>query len=520
MPQLIKRIIHEHHPFVNITEHDLELEINGKDVATPSPQSLDDGAEGSDVDTGPLSVSSQNERFYKDKNEALKHISMALNESSLSLDFVSLLISCVRPAAGTISMSAHLKKFVPPGSFNSDLVQSTVTPQAKEEQFKEEKIIGQGWKLSSLEASSDTLHNAGARLSEEVHREKIFWDTIKKNFNNKEILYKTRDKVTGKRVFAVKYGYADSGSTYRVKGSVMLKPMDGSLELVPIVEGKKTVVDGNRVVRVRIWGKRDGEDELIGESKSRMDEKLKSDGSIRSKIEKLRYFIFEEELFNQLMDEAVGLIAYNVKIESETKISIESHDEMIEVEYVEYVDEAEDEDTSMNGVTERSENNRAELFATYLRLMLTLKHKENLESKSQPTVLKSSNTRTLLKPYSLLLKPLVGRFRHQDAADGVYNLLKTLTTAESKLQVKKYCNITTDQLKQDPFKKISTPGLTAFQARFTGALTVRVDVDSFDFVNYVIHTKATFQGKPVLSTKFEDVAQLEECLKWLMDVYK
>lgn len=466
-----------------------------------------------------------NEEFFKNKNESLRYISTALNESSLALDFVSLLISCVRPAAGTISMSQHLKKFVPPGSLNSDIVNRNITPQEREAQFKEEKVIGQGWKLSSLENSAQKLRDSSARLSEEILKEKTFWDTIKKNFNNKEILYKTRDKSSGKRIFAVKYGYEDSGSTYKVQGSAVLKPTKNNqqIEFVPLnnVSGAE-----RKLLRVRILAKQNNDDEfsIIGESK--IDEKFSNDESIRSQIAKARYFIFEEELFNQLIGEASSLIAFNVKVESESKISIGLQDESIEIEYVEY-----DEETSPTEepVTERPANSRAELIATYLRLMLTVKYKKNLESKKQPIVVKTSNSHRLPSAYSLILRPLVGHFKHEQSLKKLYHLIKDISSSitDSTFTLTKYANITKKENEQDAFKRIFTTPLSKFSLTVSESLKIDVTLSSLDFLNQFIHVTA-FKAedlfgddqKKVLDVDFEDYRQVEECLVWLIEEYK
>lgn len=529
LSQLVPRIIHERGPFVNLSEDELKKEIDALTAEATGVEIQDDT--GANAEVGGLEETDEpttntNEEFFKNKNESLRFISTALNESSLALDFVSLLISCVRPAAGTISMSQHLKKFVPPGSLNSDLVSKSISPQEREAQFKEEKIVGQGWKLTSLENSAQKLRDSSARLSEEVLKEKTFWDTIKKNFNNKEILYKTRDKVTGKRIFAVKYGYEDSGSTYKVQGSAVLKPTKNNqqMDFVPLnnVSGSE-----KKLLRVRIMAKQNNDDEysIIGESK--IDEKFGNDDSIRSQIAKARYFIFEEELFNQLIEEASTLIAYNVKVESETKLSINLNDEIIEIEYVEY---DEGKTPTQEPFIERSANARAELISTYLRLMLTVKYKKNLEAKKQPVVVKNSNQNRLLStPYTLVLRPLVGHFKHEQNLKKLYHMIKDIlkNVSNSTFTLTKFANIKKKENEQDPFKRIFTPPLSKFNLLINESLKIEVSLNSIDFLNQFIHVTA-FQAedlfgddqKKVLDVDFEDYRQVEECLEWLIEEYK
>ncbi|KAH3672404.1 hypothetical protein WICMUC_004240 [Wickerhamomyces mucosus] len=525
LAQLIPRIVHERGPFINIKEDDLIKEIEQlktEDLeTTESAENSDEikselGDSNDEVPTS-QSVFTVNEEFYKNKNEVLKNIQSALNESSLSLDFVSLLISSVRPAAGSISMSAHLKKFVAPGSLSSDKITKVKSRVETEEKFKENKIIGLGWKLSSLENSSNNLRNASARLAEEVFKEKVFWDSIKKNFNTKEILFKTREKQGNKRVLAVKYGYKDSGSNYKIEGNAILKslPNENSIQFIPM--DNKSIM--NKTIRIRILSKNSTTDdidyEIVGESKVNS---LTDSTDIKSQIENARYFIFEEELFNQLIEEAHGLIAYNVNVENESKLSFELNNEIIEIEYIELNTSDENNDELIQD-TGRSQNTRAELIATYLRLMLTIKHKTNLSLRNQIKIIKpasSFRSKEIVNPYQIILKPLVGQFRHEFLTSKLHTLIKRITSVSSKpitIKILKFSNSTKIQ---DPFKRISNPPVSKFKI-FLGDLKLLITLDFFDFVNFIIHVHVSKNGKILAQHSFEDLRQLEECLEWIIE---
>ncbi|SRR5579862_1271678 len=82
---------------------------------------------------------------------------VAFEESSLAQDFISLLLSSVRPAAGGASMSPTLKAAVPLGS----LAGARIFPQGQ----KQDLDISIGWKKSALEDASQTLIKAADRMS-------------------------------------------------------------------------------------------------------------------------------------------------------------------------------------------------------------------------------------------------------------------------------------------------------------------------------------------------------------------
>lgn len=509
---------------MELTEEILENQIK-EDKDTPIEMNDDEIKSISQEDLT-ISNTSINEEFYRNKNEVLNNIGMAMNESGLSLDLISLLISCVRPAAGTISMSAHLKKFVPPGSLNSGKINKKLTAEEIKNKNEENKLIGQGWKLSSLETACSNLRNSSIRLIEEILKEKIFWDIIMKNFDNKEIIYKTRDKETNKRVFAVKYGYEDSGSSYKGNGNAILKQVDNKLEFVPI----NNTISSNKILRIRILKKLPNEDDFIIVGESTINDSFPKDDSIKSQIDRSRFFIFEEELFNQLADEGNSLIPYNVKIETESKLSIEiSNVEIIEIEAIEYNEELMNEEFISN---EKVENTRANIISSYLRLMLTIKFKKNLQLKQKSIILKPNNSQNLVSkpnPYSSILRPLVGYFKHEFELEKLYNRLKDLIKDEnnSDLKFKKHSNLTKSELLKDPLKRISTIPNTKFIINMNNSLRILILLDSFDYVNHIYHLEVFTRDelfneveKQVINVKFEELHQVSECIEWVIEEYK
>ena len=84
---------------------------------------------------------------------------VAFEESSLAQDFISLLLSAVRPAAGGASMSNALKNAVPLGALSG----SRVFPQLS----KPDLSVSIGWKKSAIESASQSLLAAAGRLNNE-----------------------------------------------------------------------------------------------------------------------------------------------------------------------------------------------------------------------------------------------------------------------------------------------------------------------------------------------------------------
>jgi mediator of RNA polymerase II transcription subunit 17, fungi type len=79
-----------------------------------------------------------------------------VEESSLAQDFISLLLSSMRPAAGSASMSPALRNAVPTGALGGGRI--AAPPQ------KADTVLCAGWRKSELDKASQTLIAAAERV--------------------------------------------------------------------------------------------------------------------------------------------------------------------------------------------------------------------------------------------------------------------------------------------------------------------------------------------------------------------
>lgn len=527
--ELIPQILIERQSFLNITEDSLREEIAQKGVEV-----VNDDVENTEED-----AESAFQTFQRRKFELLGHINSALNETSLSLDFVSLLMSAVKPNITKTTMSPHLSKNVPMGSLNSDRL--SVDSEAHEEKKpKKAENIGLGWKYQSLNHITGLFKGAGTQLREQVEVEHQYWRMINKVLSHDEILFKVRDPLSGSRAIGVKYGYGDSGSSYHDKGLAVLRRDDetGDISFSPIMSGNNKISHkSNEFTRVKILSKIDDDYMLTGQSVFEKDSiKDKSDTKVINDIEKARFFLFEEDLFYHLIREAKNLINYNVSIIS-NKIIIEIYDQIIEVESVVY-DENNEEDLDnvyQNINKESSKNNeKAQAILTFLKLMLCCYYNYNLELKQKiPTSFtkwKQTNS------HPLMLRPLIGHIRHEINVRNVHtiisNICKGLDPKQLTYEIEEEKNVNLKLSKStNPFRKAIERPVSTFKLILkkldTGEhLLVDVEVTSTDiFVNLVINLtiakyksmedlKQNQQGTNVLQLKFTDLFEIEESLNW------
>lgn len=476
------------------------------------------------------------EQFLSARKQMVEHVNLALNESSLALEFLSLLLTSVRESAGTASMSPFLKKTVPVGSLNSDKL--PLDHQTKEEIVSAE-IVSRGWKLRSLNESRSLLKEKYSSLSKNIEKEHQYWRKISKHISNKDVLFKMRDRENGTRLLGIKYGYEDSGSTYKHdRGIAVLKnnPELNILELVPFNITEASEVNHNeRFVRVRIFTKIASEDDYILTGESSVNKLFSGHDNfngledIENQINKLKAFAFEQELMYQLKKESSRLISYGVTIESESKIVMELPNEKFEIELVSL-----DDDSVVNHDQDAPKVNdrRATLMVTTLRLLLVVMFKKNLRQRlTSPARPQSS------KGFKdvLLLRPILGRLRHHNykillkkiLRDYVLDIIEgsSINEFSSDKPQNRAAKALDDNIAKlskeiNAFGCLLNTSSTSFKVDVPGKGTLLLVLESPNYCNAVVTIKFESSSNNVsFDTTFSEFKEIEEFLHFVVTEY-
>ncbi|CAI5757579.1 unnamed protein product [Candida verbasci] len=203
LEELIPRILMTRKSFLNVTEESLSEELKNPNL---QPENIQETTQEEEQDV---------DLFNKQKFELTKSINSALNETTLSLDFISLLIASVKPNVGKSTMSPHLQKLVKPTSLNSDKLTKDETTTSKSS-----TRIGQGWKIDSLNKIITMFKDSSISLSEQTNKEHNYWNSINFVVSNNEALFKINEP---EKSIGIKYGYGDSGSSYYDDGLGILR---------------------------------------------------------------------------------------------------------------------------------------------------------------------------------------------------------------------------------------------------------------------------------------------------------
>lgn len=562
--EIIQRITQERGSFADLTEESLLHEIEEEaqkgteedsDLlygAHAEPQ-LDEGeGEGADKQVADDDDDDDNESkredriidddaFDKVRQELVGLISTAQNESALSQDFISLLMSCLRPAAGTTSMSPHLKQHIPVGSLSAD----TAKPTAVED----DPLVSAGWKIEALKHGSATLKNAAQRLEGEADKEELYWESVLSIVSSGEVLYKIRKGDA--RGLGIKYGYGDAGSEYQDRGVAALRRRANGTMSFQTGIAKRT-----KVLRVNLYTMVNGERTFQGSSagiKIIEDEK-----SVEDEIKNARNFLFEEELFYEMAKEARSLISHRVKIQN-GKIVIKLYDEILEIEFIDYCYKRpkneegmeDEEDHDMDGEEDeeagrtkshRSDqvkvSKRASLICLAFHILLCYAHRKSLETKASipgPFNTKEKKARTSL----YVIRPLIAHILHEKIMTRTKKAVELIAQNVPNLEIRTEPMALESKAPSGSGSSGTVGSTSGSTSGYLGRLAMhpmsKLSVSLKDEITVLVVTGSPLQSytplyeayayawndkdrqKPISQASFYDLSELEEWVRWILD---
>lgn len=532
---------------------DGDLDMDGSQLTndpgqrTPEPQQIEGPAQ-ADEDA----VLSQ-EQFRQLKASTVQSLNLAVNESSLALEFVSLLLSSVRPSAANASMSPFLKKTVPPASLNAEKIPFQ---KPSSDEVLERSLIAKGWKQRSLEESRTLLKDSYLALEKSLKKEHSYWSKVSHNISKKDVVFKMKDRETGEKSLGIKYGYEDSGSTYtQERGIAVLRHNSklDKLELVPADRQQANALgkeNNEKFVRVRIFTKIEEEDDYILTGESHLDKLLipnqvaGEQNDFRRQISRLKFFIFEKDLMYQLKRESENLISYGVSIENENKITIEFPTEKLELETMHVND-----DVIMNHQQDAPKTNdrKATLVLIMLRMLLVVIYKKQLRKKllcPQTSIGASAKSPKVHKVVGslqdnevLLLRPIIGKFKHESYVSLLKKIIKgfvlDVVEGSSVRKVENPSNTVTikDEVVYDNhiakldkeihlFDKILEMPRSDLLVETPKAGTILFLLQSSNYCNATTGVKYTNgAGETLFDTSFSNFKELEDFLHFIVSEY-
>lgn len=494
-----------------------EIEENARKAAITKETGDDDDSMDVDVIEGPQAETpapTAPQDFEKSRQELLQLVRSALNESALSLDFVSLLMSSLRPQVAATSQSPLLKQMVPQGSLSADSLHTRIP--------EEDHLVGAGWKLQALDTASSQLEVAAKRLTSEAYKEEVYWNRILDTVSHGEVLFKIRNG--DNRGLGVKYGYADSGSEYPDRGIAIVKRgPDG------IPAYKFEVPRTRNAVRVTLYDTSSGDRVRVGSS---AQIELLPDEAANAEIRNSRTLLFEEELFFEMVKEARQLASHRITVDN-NRITCTLFDEVLEIEYAELQATEQDDnnnnsDANDNVDTEQDKteksaggavSTRADCIATTFRLLLCYAHRRRLEKRRElPAPLSSKSTPPSTRLF--ILRPLLAHLQHNKIVKRTRRLLEMILADQNGSEL----SVAPDVLGEEqspPLGRLMYPPRSTFTVKVTSphpmAITVKTSSPLQSHIPLYEATAVEVPGEASKSrASFYELTELEDWLHWIL----
>lgn len=560
---VVRSIVNEYGKFGTLTEEKLEELIHSGGDSIGKTENGD--TEMPQNEAQAQDPKSSNHEFYLKREEMLKHVRKALGTSTWSLDFISLLISSARPATGSSSLSPHIKQSLKLGSLSCDRINPRVLSRQHVESKKQEDAakIGHGWKVQSLQKASEYIKNATSKIRDDLKKEKIYWKEVMEVLAANELIttviapieqssktniLSSQGIAVQKRILAVRYGYADSGSNYFDSGLALLKKGKyGHLEFQKLnINEREKAWGGEYVVSVKIFQRPPSSTEmpkLIGQSnlyKILNDALIVNDDSFVSKVNNYRFFIFENELFWHLMKEASSLVSHKIQV-LDTKIVIELYDHIIQIDKVDV-----DDESAKNPPPNLENNKKADNLLLFFKILLCANNFKNLEKHKVPPVAmrNDSNSRKTNKN-AVLIKPIIMYSGHNRMIGKMKKILNkvlvdvNVQSAEAEriiqdeLIIKQYVN-DPNELQQfktsrrcynnDPFLKVCTrmaPTSLLILKNFGLKIWIEL-VSNYSTLHISINLKVlnVESEKIIVQSKFATKHDVYNCLLWILKDFR
>ncbi|KAK6501093.1 RNA polymerase II mediator complex subunit, variant 2 [Arthrobotrys musiformis] len=311
-----------------------------------------------------------------------------------ALDFVSLLLSSVRPTHAEVSMSRHLKENVATGTLGSDSIRKKDSNQSEN---ADSETISKGWRSESLVQSAGSLLAAASRLAQESEREQMYWeDVLDVKREGWAICRVPREPQS----LGVRFGFSEAGADEKYRGlGVLRKGTDGTITMQDVGHG--SLNRGSVRVRVSRGGR------VTGTSKPFADDTQAS--GITSMIQNSRNYAFEHELFLEVAREARTLANLGFRnVDEAVTFELGANSAVI-------IDMISNAEISAPGTASEEDDELAQGLSTALHLLLSHAHRQSLKRRRLPPPLLTQ--RPTANPPLNLLRPIVSHLRHQANTD-------------------------------------------------------------------------------------------------------
>lgn len=407
----VRQIESQKGSFRTVTEQSLQ-----DDIAKAKSGDSHVASDSEDSEQEDESPETKQKRLWEAREEMLKQLLRAQNETLTALDSISLLLSGhFKAGAGAkLSMSPALSSSVPDSTIAAQKVRFTPPSLAAESR---DQSLHLGYKLEGLNKAIEKVDSARSRLGHQARQESAFWKQVADLSAQGLVISRLpRDS----RIIGVHFGFSEAAAKFGNRGFAVLRAdQDGHLRLDQSIATSKQYT-----VRVSVI-----EDEMLT-SISTSRNTMPMETKLANNVADLRRSLFEEELFFEIGREARIIANQDVSMVGNTIVAKISGSQKLRIELVGHDEPSTEDDSTAGGI--------ADGILISLRGLLSKGHEQILARRSQPPP--PLMPIALPLPEYALLRPLLSHMRHRTVVSKLQNycdaLKVTLNTAGLKLSAK------------------------------------------------------------------------------------
>jgi mediator of RNA polymerase II transcription subunit 17 len=380
----VRQIESQKGSFRTVTEQGLHDEIE-----KAKSGNLDVVSESEESEEEDESPETKQKKLWEAREEMLKQLLRAQNETLTALDSISLLLSghAKAGAGAKLSMSPALSSAVPDSTIDAQKVHVT---QSSLSQDSRNQSIHLGYKVEGLNNAIEKIETAKSRLNDQAQQESAFWKQVS-DLSAQGIVISRLPRDS--RIIGVHFGFPEAAPKFRNRGFAVLRAdQEGHLRLDQAIANSKQYA-----VRVSILenGK------LISASKPL--DITSSETSLASNVADIRRSLFEEELFFEIGREARIIANQNVSTVGNMIVARIDGNQTVHIELIQRDEPSMEDDPMASGI--------ADGVLICLRGLLSKGHEQTLARRSQPPP--PLVPKALPLPEYALLRPLLSHMRHR-----------------------------------------------------------------------------------------------------------
>ncbi|ORY60552.1 subunit 17 of mediator complex-domain-containing protein [Pseudomassariella vexata] len=389
--EFIARVNAEHESFRHVTEAQLREEL-----AAQTDGRLDNGSLEGNSESDSDSETDKTKNVLAARDEILRSIDSAHQDSLMCLDFISLLLTKESPVTAGVSLRPEMRDMVGIGTLGATKTKDSNVTEARK---NDNLAVAAGWRVMGINKMVDSVVAAAERLEKEITLETKYWaDILAVSENGWAVSALPQDPHT----LGVRFGFSEAATEYRDNSIAPLRRNDDGT--VRLAHGR--VGAGSQRVRVVI----ERNNEVIG--RSSLPRRTPDNAPLQDRVLEARNTIFAQELWHEINREARTLLSLGVRSdESSVTCAVDANTKAIFTL----------EDLGEEALVETlPEDETAEAVTLALCFCLCHSHRQNYNRRSR--VSQSAQSRD---PYSIL-RHIITRFRYNAACSALTCFLSGL----------------------------------------------------------------------------------------------